>query len=730
MKQLLQFAHDGSMEVADVPAPAVRPGTVLVRNRTSLISAGTERTTVNFARKGLIGKALSRPDLVRTVLEKARRDGIADTLRVARTRLEEPLRLGYSCAGTVIEVGEGVTDLRPGDAVACAGQGYASHAELVCVPRNLVAPVPPGVGWETAAFTTVGAIALHALRLSGAAVGESVAVVGLGLVGLLSVGLARAAGCRVIGVDVVEERVRLAESVGAELGLLGGRDDLARGAAAATGGRGADVVLVTAASDSSAPVETAVALARPRAVVVVVGSVGMDVPRTPAYEKELTLRVSRSYGPGRYDPAYEEGGHDYPPEYVRWTENRNLEAFLSLAAEGRVDPAPLVTRSFPLERAIEAYAALEAEGGGPGVLLTYPEDQAEPRGGATRTVRRGGAPVSAAPGVVGVGLVGPGRFATGTLLPALGEVGGCSFPVVCAATGPSALAASRRFGFDVATTDLDVLLGDERVDLVVIATRHDLHAGLITAALEAGKHVFCEKPPALGPDELRAVVEAHRRNGSGRLLAVGYNRRYAELALRMREFVQPAAEPLAAHYRVDAGALPEGHWLRDPAVGGGRVVGEGCHFVDFLSFLTGSVPVRVRASAAGGTGRDAHDDVHVVLDFADGSVGALTYVESGDAAAGKERVEAFGGGRTAVLDDFRALTLASSGRARTTSHRWGRDKGHAEQLRRMLEVLRAGAPLPIPMESLVSTSLATFAVADALRTGEGVSIRASDVLDA
>ncbi len=724
MKQLLQSAATGETTVLDLPAPLLRPGMVLVRNAASLVSAGTERTSVEFSRKSLLDKARSRPDLVKKVLDKARTDGALSAWEAARTRLDQPMVLGYSSAGTVIGVGEGVDGFHVGDRVACAGGGYASHAEIVCVPVNLVAPVPDGVPLDHAAFATVGAIGLHGLRLAEPALGETVAVVGLGLIGLLVAQMARAAGAKVLGVDLDPSRVALARELGADVALVSGSgDDPAAAARALTGGLGVDAALVTAATKSTAPVELAAELCRDRGRVVVVGAVGMDLPRPPFYEKELSFRVSRSYGPGRYDPSYEEGGVDYPAGYVRWTENRNLAAFLEQADRGAVKIEPLVTHRFPIAGAAAAYDLI-TDGDEPslGVLVTYPEGP-EPEGDRpARRVEVAGA-VAGADGAPRVGLLGAGNFATATLLPAMKDAGGLAFAGVCTATGASGQHAASKYGFRYATTDPGELLADPDVDLVAVLTRHHLHAPQVVAALDAGKHVFVEKPPALDEAGLADVVRAHAR-AKDRLLAVGYNRRFAPMAVALREALAGAGEPLVVDVRVNAGFIPADHWTQDPKVGGGRIVGEACHFVDLLAYLTGALPVRVTARGTPDGGRYREDNVVLTLDFEDGSVGSLTYVASGDKGLGKERVEAFGGGVAAALDDWRTLELHRGGKRTVQKSRLRQDKGHRDEWVAVARALAEGGAPPIPLEGLVATSLATFAAVRSLRGGGAEAVDA------
>jgi len=742
VKQVLQNLKTGTVELADVSIPLCQPGHLLIATRCSLISVGTERMVIEFARKNLLEKARARPDLVRQVLDKAQREGMLTTLESVRSRLDQPLALGYSSAGTVIAVGEGVTDIHVGDRVACAGGGYAVHAEVVSVPNNLVVKLPNSVDFESAAFTTLGAIALHGLRLAEPQLGETVAVIGLGLVGLLTVQLAKAAGCRVLGMDPNPDRCRLAEQLGCDATATSSSQFASR-VSQFTDGHGADKVIICAATPSNEPVELAGRIARDRATVVAVGAVGMEIPRKLYYEKELTFRVSRSYGPGRYDPEYEEKGHDYPIGYVRWTENRNMQAFLQLLAEGKVNVKPLIIHRFPIEEAPKAYDLITGKTGEPflGVLITYPDQPDLSRkivlnqhqvSRITHHASRSGIDR------VTIGLLGAGNFAVTTLLPNMKKVPGIEFIGVCTATGLSARHAGDKFGFRYCTTDENQILNDPDINTVVIATRHHLHARQVIAALNAGKHVFCEKPLALNEDELRDIVKAYQqanrrisesanaqiRNPKSEIrnLMVGFNRRFAPMARQLKAFLADVHEPLVMHYRVNAGYIPPDHWVQDPEQGGGRIIGEVCHFVDFLTFLADALPVRVHARALPNDGRYRDDNVVITLEFADGSLGTITYVANGDKAFPKERVEVFGGGCVATLDDFRRLELVRGGRRKVVRSRLRRDKGHRGEWEAFVQALREGGPAPIPFEEIVATTLTTFAVVDSLRRGKLVAV--------
>ncbi len=712
MKQLLQNLKNGQAIVEEVPAPAPRYGQALVRTAASLVSAGTERMVVSFAEKNLLGKARSRPDLVRQVVDKARREGWVSTVQAAFNRLDQPMALGYSSAGVITALGEGMEGFRIGQRVACAGAGYAVHAEYAVVPRNLLTPIPDGVSFEEAAFTTLGAIAMHGFRLAQPQLGETVAVIGLGLLGLLTVQMAAAAGCRVLGVDLDPDRVRLAQELGVEAVLRPEAEDRA---SAFTAGRGFDAVLICADTKSNDPVTLAGHIARDRARVVATGAVGLNFPRKIYYEKELSFVNSRSYGPGRYDPVYEEAGVDYPIGYVRWTEGRNFESVLALMAEGRLRVQPLITHRFPIEQADQAYAVITGKGTEPflGVLITYGAAEQDP---PRREVRY---PAARTAGELRLGVIGAGLFATATLLPALRKVDGVAREAIASAGGLHAAHAARKFGFARALSEAEAILSDPDINTVAILTRHDLHADLAVRALQAGKHVMVEKPLALNEAELRRIEQALQESEA--LLSVGYNRRFAPLAQRLAAFLEGRAEPLYAHYRVNAGYIPLNHWVHDPEQGGGRIIGEGCHFVDFLTFLVGAPPVRVTAQALPDGGKYAGDNVSMTFTFPDGSVGVVDYLANGDKSLPKERVEVFCGGKVAVLDDFRRLELVSNGRRRRFKR--AQDKGWQAEWQAFVAAVRSGQP-PIPYDQLFGVTRATFAAVEAVQRGEAVFVSA------
>jgi predicted dehydrogenase/threonine dehydrogenase-like Zn-dependent dehydrogenase len=698
----------------------------LVRTAVSLVSAGTERMLVSFAEKSLIGKARSRPDLVRQMLEKVRREGLFTSIEAAFSRLDQPMPLGYSSAGTIIALGSGVQGFQVGQRVACAGGNYAVHAEYAVVPTNLLAPLPDSVDFESAAFTTLGAIALHGFRLAETQLGERVAVIGLGLLGLLSVQIAQAAGAQVLGIDLDAGRVEMARAMGATAVLRG----LAPEAALAfSAGRGCDAVLICADTPSSDPLNLAGDIARDRARVVAVGAVGLNMPRKLYFEKELTFLNSRSYGPGRYDPRYEEGGADYPIGYVRWTEGRNLEAIVHLLAARRLDATRLVTHRFPIDAAPQAYELITGKTGEPflGVLLTYGEaaQRGEMPASRLELLPTGITPKTpegaAAPTGLRLGVLGAGNFASVVMLPALRKLKNIDLVGIASGSGLSATHAARKFGFQYTASSAEQLLDDPSINILAILTRHNLHAEQTVQALQAGKHVFCEKPLALHSQELDAVADALRQPGAP-LLSVGFNRRFAPLGVHLKAFLDQRHEPLVAHYRVNAGFIPLTHWIHNLEQGGGRIVGEACHFIDFLTFLVGAPPTSVHAQGLPDNGRYSEDNIVMTFTFPDGSLGTVSYLANGDKAFAKERIEAFAGGRVAVLDDFRRLEMLHDGKRRVSATLFSQNKGHQAEWVALANAVTAGGPPPIPYADLFGVTRASFAVLEALRTGETIPI--------
>ena len=727
MKQVIQPLDADLPVVIDVPAPQTRRRQVLVQTAASLVSAGTERMVVDFAEKNLLAKARSRPDLVRQTWEKAQREGLLTTVDAVRSRLAQPMALGYSSAGVVIDVGGETPGLVVGDRVACAGGGYAVHAEVVSVPRNLVVKLPDGVSLEAAAFTTLGAIALQGIRLAEVKLGEVAAVLGLGLLGQLAVQMLKAAGCAVIGMDIQPGRVELARRMGADA-VATSAEELEAVCLQFSGGQGVDAVLITADTKSNQPVEVAGVIARAKGVVVAVGAVGMQIPRKVYYEKELAFHVSRSYGPGRYDFDYEEKGQDYPYAYVRWTEQRNMEAFVNLVAAGRVDVTSLITHRFPVTEAPRAYELITGKTGERflGVVLTYPDAPAP----LLRVVTLGGAApgTSTAPpdlAVVALGVLGAGNFANATLLPALKAVDGLQRMALASGSGLSAQTAAQRFGFAYATTDEQVLLNDPAINTVAILTRHQHHARQVLAALAARKHVFVEKPLCLDEEELEAIAQAYASASASApapYLMVGFNRRFAPFVRLLKKQVAGIQEPLVLQYRVNAGYIPPEHWLHDPAQGGGRLVGEACHFIDLVIYLAADRPVCVTTRALPDSGRYRQDNLVITLEFAGGGLGVVTYVANGDRGFGKERLEVFGGGLAASMDDYRVLSIRKGGKGTDAKARLRQDKGHQAEWQALTGYLTGKGPEPMSFADINRTMQTTFAARRSLETGVSVSI--------
>lgn len=713
MKQVVQNFRTGELRVDDIPAPALRAGGLLVHTAVSAVSAGTEKSKVDVARKNLVGKALARPDQVKKVLETFKKEGLRATYNKVRNKLDALSPLGYSAAGRVIAVGDGCEGFRVGDAVACAGAGFANHAELLWVPENLCVRIPDGVDFEHAAFATIGAIALQGVRQAEAKLGETIAVIGLGLLGQLTAQLLRASGCQVIGVDVDPWKVELARQHGFEHAYTREADVLGQ-TLAHTDGRGADAIIITAAAPSNDPFILAGDIARDRAHVVLVGAVPVEIPRSPYYEKELDVRMSRSYGPGRYDRRYEEKGYDYPVGYVRWTENRNMQAFLLAVASKQVALGKLITHRIPLAEAERAYdlVAGEVQERFLGVVLTYPDTLP-----AERPIPTPGASIRR--GRVTVGFIGAGSFAGGTLLPSLKALGVVSLAKVCTATGLTARDTAIRHDFAAAVSDPAEILDDPNIDVVFIATRHDSHAVLAARALDRGKVVFVEKPLALTRAQLDEVMKSAGQDGR---LLVGFNRRFSPHTEHVRTAFAGVAGALAITIRVNAGPIPADSWIHDVDAGGGRILGEGCHFIDLAQAIAGAPITRVFAAGLGlpDPSSRLRDNVALTLEMANGSVATILYTSKGDTTSGKERVEVFGGGISAVIDDFHTTSVTRSGkpeRFKTTQ-----DKGHSEELRRFVQLALVGGPPPIALAELRASTLATIAAVEALETGASIAV--------
>ncbi len=713
MLQAIQYQKTGELHVKELPAPELKPKMIVVHTHASLISAGTERTSVSTAKASMLEKVRTRPDLVKQVVDMAKREGVMSTLEKVRTKLDSYKALGYSAAGVVVE--SLIDEFAPGDRVACAGGGYASHAEVIAVPRNLAVKIPEGVSFDEAAFTTLGAIALQGVRQANVRLGEAVAVIGLGLLGQLTVQLLKAAGCRVIGLDINERQFDLAREFGADALVVSGPAALGS-IESFTRGIGCDAVILTAGTSSNGPMELAIQAARKKGRIVVVGAVGMDIPRSPFYEKELEITISCSYGPGRYDPNYEEEGQDYPVGYVRWTERRNMEAVLDLIASGKLNVQRMITHRMPIAEAERAYDIITGKIEEPyiGIILNYP-DRGDKVMARTVQVNTPSAPKG---GALGIGFVGAGSFAQSYLLPPAKSFGS-RLVSVATTTSVNARSVAEKFGFEEAATDAGTLFARTDIDGVFIATRHDSHAGYVAQGLGAGKQVFVEKPLAITREELEAIREL-AESGNNRVM-VGFNRRFSEPLRAAKRHFHGVGEPLVMMYRVNAGFIKLDHWTQAESQRG-RIIGEGCHFIDCMQFLTGARPVSVYAAAIGSSNtmtRNA-DSVSITIRFSDGSVGTLVYLANGDPSIPKEYFEVFGGGRTAIMDNFRELTLATGRKMK--QEKFNGDKGHAEEVKLTLQAMKGGGPMPIEFQSLYDTTLATFAAVESLETGEVIRL--------
>lgn len=696
MRQVIQSLSDGAIEAANVPAPRAQRGGLLIEAAATLVSAGTERMLLEFGKSNLLEKALQQPQRVKEVLAKARTDGVLETLEAVRAKLDQPIPLGYCNAGRVVEVGSGVEGFRVGDRVVSNGP----HAEIVAVPKTLCARIPEGVSDEEAAFTPLAAIALQGIRLVQPTLGERVAVFGLGLIGLMAVQILRANGCRVLGLDFDKRKLALAKRYGAEVVDLSAGEDAVASGLAFSDGHGVDAVVIAASTKSSDLVSHAAKMSRKRGRIVLIGVVGLELDRADFYEKELSFQVSCSYGPGRYDPTYEDRAQDYPFGFVRWTEQRNFEAVLDLMAAGSLMVGELITHRFPIAEAPKAYAALTEDAQAMGIVLTYPAEAAEaklvrfvPLGHAARGVSR-----------ARLSVIGAGQFASRVLIPAM-KSGGAELVSVTSRGGLSALVNGRKNGFAEASTDVDAVLSDPGVDAVVIATRHDSHADLAERALLAGKSIFVEKPLALTEEELDRIFEAAQPRGEGAapIVMVGFNRRFAPLAVRMKAMLGQISEPKTFIATVNAGSIPADHWTQNVLAGGGRIVGEACHFVDFLRFLADAPIVRMHAVKLGKRAAGvAEDKATLVLEFADGSHGTIHYFANGSKDFPKERIEAFGGGRILQLDNFR--TLRGWGWPGFGKLRRRQDKGHAACAAAFVSALKTGGAPPIPLDEVLEVS--------------------------
>lgn len=743
MKQLLQNLKTGVTEVTEVPSPAVARGHVLIRSTHSLVSAGTERMIVDFGKAGWLEKARQQPEKVRQLLDKIRTDGLMPTIEAVSSRLDEPMPLGYCNAGEVLEVGAGDIDLQPGDRVASNGP----HAEVVCVPRNLCAKIPDGVSNEAAAFTALGSIALQGVRLASPSFGERFVVFGLGLVGLCTVQILRASGCPVLAVDVSEKRLYLAEAFGAETIDLRKGTDPVSAAMNWTGDRGVDGVIIAAAAKDDQIVHQAAQSCRKRGRIVLVGVVDLNLRRGDFYEKEITFQVSCSYGPGRYDEKYEQEGRDYPLGFVRWTEQRNFEAILEAMRSGQLRVNEFVTHRFLLEAAARIYESVLKEPEALGVVIEYPSrtsrtvgdkagfdspmthqahlDQHEIKQGRNLRAngflaREGGQRPDVVAGRCGVALIGAGNFSKMVLAPALAKTKASLLYVATRKNAALASHIARKYRFEQASTNLDAVLDDTQVNTAFIATPHYTHPHLICKALAAQKHVFVEKPLAIDMNGLNQVMDA-LRNHPGQHLAVGFNRRFSPHIIKIKELLADRMVPLCMTMTINAGFVPLEHWVQDPERGGGRIIGEACHFIDLMAYLSGSLVTTVSSMMVGGHGPNREDKMSILLGFADGSVGSVQYFANGSKSYPKETLELFSDGRVIRMENFR-VTTGYGFKGLRSFRTWRQDKGHQTEIKAFVErIFTGGAPL-IPFEEIVNVTRASFAAVEAARTGKVISV--------
>jgi polar amino acid transport system substrate-binding protein len=708
LKQLIQNFKTGKLYVDEVPLPSISDGMVLVENKFSLISSGTEKGTVKVAQSSLLGKAKQRPDLVAQVLQNIKKEGLSATFNKVKTKLDSLKALGYSTSGTVLASLDKNGTFQVGDRVACAGQDYASHAEMVAIPQNLIAKIPDNVSFEEAAFTTLGAIALQGVRQAEPKLGEKVCVIGLGLLGQLTGQLLKANGCDVFGIDLSEKLIDLAKEISASKALNRNDDNLIAACDNFTNGYGFDSVIITAAAPTNDPIILATEISRKKGKIIVVGSVKMDVPRDPFfYRKELELKISCSYGPGRYDVNYEEAGNDYPFAYVRWTEQRNMEAFLTMLSKGLVNVKPLITHTFSIDQAEEAYDIVLGKNQQPhiGILLKYDENEKK----KTTFTQIKNEPINK----INVGFIGAGSFAQSYLIPNV-KSWGASLDTVVTSKGITSKNVGEKFGFNICSAEIDDVIAKKEINTVFIATPHSSHAHQVIQALKAGKSVFVEKPLAITEEELCEVIDTKAINNFP--LMVGFNRRFAPICVTIKKEFENSSEPLVINIRVNAGFIPKDHWTQIAEIGAGRIIGEMCHFIDLMQFFTGSKPVKVYADCieSNNDKLKLDDNIAIVIKFKNGSVGNLTYVANGDKSLPKELIEIFGAGKTAVINDFQNGTLFANNRSTSLK---SSGKGHHQEVQTFLNALKEGKDAPIDFRSICLTTTTTFKIIDSLRTG-------------
>lgn len=710
MLQLIQYQKTGEITIEDLPAPVIKPGTVLVKNIFSLISSGTEKTSVETAQASLIGKAKSRPDLVKQVMDNVKKEGLMATYSKVQNRLDNYKELGYSSAGIVIE--SSVEEFKPGDRVACGGL-TANHSEIIRVPKNLIVKIPDNVSFDDASFSTLGSIALQGVRQADVKLGESVAVIGLGLLGLITLQLLKANGCRVIGLDISDSNFEHAKKLGCDVCCLSGQDSI-KIVESFTNGYGTDSVIITAGAKSNEPVEYALEYARKKSSIVIVGAVNMNIPRSPFYEKELDFKISCSYGPGRYDKLYEESGVDYPISYVRWTENRNMQAILDLISQNKLYVKSLTTHKIPISDGLKAYEIITGKKNEKyiAVLIEYPENVKLERKKFTSTKK-----LLVQSSKTVVGFIGAGNFAQSNLIPHL-ITQKINLNGVCTSTPVNSKSVAEKFNFEFYTTDYTEILNNENINTVFIVSRHDSHGKFVDEAIKKGKHIFVEKPLAITEEELETIKSSYDSN---KLLLVGFNRRFSKPFKDIKNFFEKTLEPFVINYRVNAGLILKTHWIQSSEQGG-RIIGEVCHFIDTVSFITNSRPVRVFAESINSDNSKMmnYDSVNIIVKFENGSVGNILYLANGDSSQPKEYCEIFSGGRTAVMNNFKEVIFYSNGKK--SKKTYSGEKGHKEEVSHFINLLEGKEQIQLTANSIFETTSLTFKIHDSLKSGNPIEL--------
>jgi predicted dehydrogenase/threonine dehydrogenase-like Zn-dependent dehydrogenase len=717
LKQIVNNFKTGKLRLVEVPSPACQDGGIVIKNICSLVSIGTEKMMIDLAKKSLVNKAKERPDQVQQVIQKVKNEGLVSTYKKVMNALDEPKPLGYSCSGIIVEIGNNGGNFQVGDRVACAGAGFANHAEFNFIPKNLAVKIPENVSFEEAAYTTVGAIALQGVRQSEPNLGDIACVIGLGLLGLLTVQLLKANGCIVIGTDLDKKKVKLAQKLGADYAFQADRSKLISKVKQITQDQGVDVVIISASSKSNEPIEMAADLSRHKGKVVALGLFPMNIPRNAYYLKELDLRLSMSYGPGRYDPYYEERGHDYPYAYVRWTEQRNMQAVLNLISQGSLDVNNLTTHHFKFQNAEEVYSKiLLGKENFLGVLFEYDKKQK-----MDRQIKVERHHIRKVKSEIVLGLIGAGNYAGAMLYPQFKKYPDVEIIGIAAGTGISAEDKAKKYSAQVITTDYTELLRNKKINGVFITTRHYLHAEQIVEALKSDKHVFVEKPIALSIKELESIKEAYQNNT--KILMVGYNRRYSPLTEKLNDFFNDKIGTMNILYRVNAGFIPKDHWVQDPGQGGGRIIGELCHFIDFMIFLCKSLPVKVYTSSLSINSEEqvVEDNISVIIKFNDGSVGTILYSAQGGSGMEKEYIEVFADDKSAKLIDFRELILYEGSKKKNIKLS-SQNKGQAGEIKYFFDQIRGIVPTINSFEEIFFGSLTTFKILESLRTGKPVTV--------